>query len=326
MTIEHQQPSFRFESSVKAETLTKPEIARLTKIAIDAALSSANIVHRAFHGIPLEDLQIEWKKDATPKTIADVEGDLAIVRIIRKARPQDDIRIEESGFHKGVVEVNKDTGSFFVWEGDSLDGTRPFVEKKPESTVGVVCLEREGNYVGAAIVHPGRKQLAFTMRGMGAFIGNLEKVNGEFHPVGKMRKLEVSPKTSFNGATVCVDSLFTTANSARKHAFMLGLEELSKKDGRITLSYDMTGSNIAYELEVARGGSLLGITDAKGGNWDWRVGQAFIEEAGGAMIDPTTGKKPTEDSEVVIYGNPEIVALALPIAGQVYEGYTGFNS
>lgn len=313
------------ECKYPTETLSKPEITGLTKIAINAALASGNIVNRVFKG-DLSSLQIQWKADATPRTIADIEGDIVIVNTIRQFRPQDDIFIEESGYHRGVVDVDRKTGAKFRWYADSLDGTRPFTEKKPESTVGVVVCDEKDNYVAAAIVHPGRKQIAFAMKNMGAWMGNIQEIDGKFKLEGRPQRLEVSKKISLIGATICVDSLFTASNRKRKHEFMSILEQLSEDDqGRITVSYDMTGSNIAYQLDVARGGSILGLTDAKGGDWDWRVGYALISEAGGVMIDLVTGEKPTNKSEVIIYGNSTIVWQTFEAARILYEGYQGFS-
>lgn len=325
MAEEILQPQESIESQ-RHESLEAKELATLTRTAIDAALASGKIVSDFFYGKTPAELQIEYKADATPRTIADVEGDLAIVKIIQQRHPQDDIFIEESGYHQGVIDVNRSTEAKRRWYADSLDGTRPFTEGKPESTVGVVVCDENDNYLAAAIVHPGRKQIAFAARGIGAFMADIEEIDGEFRMTGKVRKLQVSQKTSLSGATVAVDSLFTRANGIRKHQVMSYLEEKTVDDqGKITLSYDMTGSNIAYQLEVARGASILGVTDAKGGNWDWRVGEAVVTEAGGVMLDGQTGHKPTNDSEIVIYGNKNIVEHALPITQRVYPDYQGFN-
>lgn len=305
-----------------------PEIPMLTAVGISAALLSGRIIRDFFNGITpghLASLQIEWKEDATPRTKADVEGDLIIVETIRNLRPYDDIYIEESGYHKGVVDLHLGRNTGVIWDADSLDGTRPFVEGKPESTVGVGARDEKGNYLLGVIVHPFRKKLGIAIRGEGAYIVDL---NEDLDIIGMPQRIKVNDRTSFAGQTVAVDSLYTPANAQRKTQLLQAIQARAFMDGGV-VSHDEVGSNIAYELEVARGATILGITDAipaDKGTWDWRPGEALIREAGGIMVDPTTGRRPRNSSEVVIYGNPKIVKQILPEARAAYSGYEGFDS
>jgi|GEM_PF-3429847 len=307
----------------RPEVSPQKELVALTNIAIEAAAKSGKIVYDIFHGIPLEKLNVEYKEDATPRTIADIEGDHAIVAVIRQARPQDEILIEESGYHQGLQKTGDPTKPHNRWYADSLDGTRPFVEGKPESTVGVMVCDENNDYLAAAIVHPHRKKVFYAARGQGAFVQDLD-IN--FNPIGEPKQLHVSKKESFTNATISIDSLFTKNNRRQKHAAMMTIENLSQdSNGNITVSYDELGSNIAYQADVALGVSLFGLTDAVGGPWDWRVGEAIITEAGGIMLDPLSGEKPTDKSEIVIYGNETVVNQALPLLQGCYKGYTGFK-
>lgn len=172
------------------------------------------------------------------------------------------------------------------------------------------------------IAHPLRNRLMFAMRGLGTYIVELDK---GLKIVGSPERVYMSQKTSFAGATIAVDSLYTTANEERKRMLLAALRRRAFLDKGV-FSQDETGSNIAYQFEVARGKTLLGITDAipaDKGRWDWSIGRACIIEAKGAMVDPTTGLPPTSTAEVVIYGNPAIVALALPDAEFCYSLHRG---
>lgn len=317
--VRYSLEAFRGEV-ISADRFPHPEIAGIFSADIIAALRSARIVRRMFYGIPLERLKIEYKPDETPKTIADTEGDVAILQTIRRVRPNDDLILEESGYHKALARLHPTNSSKVRHYADSLDGSRPFVEKKPWSTVGVGAVESEGNYLTGVIVHPFRQELAVAVRGLGSHIVSLDT---KLHWNGKPRDLHVNNKTFLAGATVCIDSLFTAANAARKHQFMTELETAATSQGKV-LSYDMTGSNIAYQLDIACGKSLLGFTDCIGGPWDWRIGQPLVKEAGGIMLDAVTGKEPTDVSAAVLYGNSSLVMQVLPIAQRVYAGYTGF--
>lgn len=253
-----------------------PEIPMLTAVGISAALLSGRIIRDFFNGITpghLAGLQIEWKDDATPRTKADVEGDLIIV----------------------------------------------------ETIVGVGARDEKGNYLLGVIVHPFRKKLGIAIRGEGAYIIDL---NEDLDIIGIPQRIKVNDRTSFAGQTVAVDSLYTPANAQRKMQLLQAIQARAFMDGGV-VSHDEVGSNIAYELEVARGATILGITDAipaDKGTWDWRPGEALIREAGGIMVDPTTGRRPRNSSEVVIYGNPKIVKQILPEARAAYSGYEGFDS
>lgn len=300
-------------------TLPHPEIHSIFAADALAALASARIVRKVFNGVPLNQLHIEFKSDETPKTIADTEGDFAIYKAIRKLRPQDEMMLEETGYHKALADLHPAVTSTVRHYADSLDGSRPFIEGKPWSTVGVGAVEQNGNYLTGVIVHPFRQHMGVAVRGMGAY---LVPLNGRLLPNGEPKKLQVSTKDSLVGGTISIDSLFPIKNiemKRMKHALMSHLEEMG------VTSYDMVGSNIAYQLDVADGKSILGVTDAIGGPWDWRVGYALIEEAGGEMLDILTFEQPTDNSTAVIYGNSNIVHQVLPEANRIYQRYQGFN-
>lgn len=211
-------------------------------------------------------------------------------------------------------------GTGYTWWADSLDGTRPFTEKKPESTIGVCVYDEADKYLAGAIVHPGRMQMAYAVRGFGSYLVGLDD---DFEVSGKSERIAVSTK-SMSGGTVSIDSLFTPFNSQKKLLLMSALHSLATNEGKFTVSYDMLGSNIAYQFDVARGVSVLGVTDAVGGPWDWRVGNALVTEAGGVMLDGVTGGRPTNESQLLIYGSQLVVDQVLPLTQKIYAGYTGF--
>lgn len=300
--------------------LPHPEIAQIFTADVLAALASARIVRRYFNDVPQERLHVEYKGDETPKTIADTEGDYAIYERIRKLRPFDNMLLEESAYHKGLTDLHPVHPTTIRHYADSLDGSRPFIEKKPWSTVGVMSTEEGGDYLTGVIVHPFRQCMAVAVRGLGAY---LIPLNARMLPTGEQpQPIHVSTKETLAGGTVSIDSLFPIKNKPMremKHSLMKDLEDMG-----IT-SYDMVGSNIAYQLDVALGRSILGFTDAMGGPWDWRVGEALVTEAGGLMLDIQTGEKPTDQSQAVVYGNEAVVNSAYMIAQFRYQEFEGFN-
>lgn len=303
----------------QAKALPHPEIAQIFMADVLAALASARIVRKVFYGVPLNKLQVEYKEDETPKTIADIEGDFAIYKAIRRLRPYDEMLLEETGYHKGLPDLHPTIGSKVRHYADSLDGSRPFVEGKPWSTVGVGAVDENGDYLTGVIVHPFRQQMAVAIRELGAY---LIPLNARLLPAGEPQRLQVSNKDSLTGGTVGIDSLFPVKNPymrEMKHKLMAYLEAIDIS------SYDMIGSNIAYQLDVAQGKSVLGFTDAVGGPWDWRIGQAIICEAGGIMMDVVRLQTPNDFSQALIYGNKALVNRVLPEASKIYNPFMGFN-
>ncbi len=302
------------------EQLPHPQIALLAEVGIRAALASAKIARAVFEGTNPTNLQIEWKQDATARTVADVEGDIAIVKVIQSLRPQDNIYIEESGFHKGVVSPQRNGESGITWDADSLDGTRAFTEFKPWSVCAVGARD-DKDYLLGVVAHPFRQNLAFAIRGMGAYSASYKDNLGL-----KVQQMRLRDKATFAGATVAVDSYWGPANYDRKAQVLRAINMNAFMNGGF-VSQDAVASNIAYQLDVAQGLTDFGITDfipAAQGSWDWRVGEALIIEAGGVMVDPITGNRPTNVSQVVIYGNKKLVDLILPTAQAAYENYKGF--
>ena len=303
--------------------LPHPEIAQIFAADVQAALNSARIVRRYFNDIPLEKLRVEYKKDETPKSIADTEGDFAIYEAIRSFRPYDNMLLEETGYHKGLTNLHPTIPTFVRHYADSLDGSRPFTEKKPWSVVGVSSIDEEnGEYLASAIVHPYRQQLAVAIRGMGAYLIPLD---ADLLPNGQPERMYVSKKDSLAGATISIDSLFPTKHPVMrrmKHSLMMQLEDLG------VTSWDMVGSNIAYQMDVAAGKSIAGITDAVGGPWDWRAGQPLVVEADGTMLDGQTGKEPHDKSELLVYGPKAIVDQIIPVSMSIYspKPFSGFNN
>src|SRR3989344_6970415 len=195
-----------FKSEATNElVLPHPEIAEIFAADVQAALASARIVRKVFNGVPLEKLHIEYREDETPKTIADTEGDVAIYNAIRKLRPHDEMLLEESGYHKALPDLHPLRRSKVRHYADSLDGSRPMVEGKPWSTIGVGAVEEDGEYLIGIIVHPYRQRMGVAVRGMGAY---LVPLNGRMLPTGETTRLHVSTKDSLAGGTVSIDSLF----------------------------------------------------------------------------------------------------------------------
>ncbi len=105
-------------------------------------------------------IEAQWKADATPVTIADLEAEKFIRERIRREFPRDGILGEEEGTIPGT--------SGRQWIVDPIDGTKSFLQGVPLYGVLIGLEGPEGPVVGA-IGLPAVKELLSAARGEGCF-------------------------------------------------------------------------------------------------------------------------------------------------------------
>jgi myo-inositol-1(or 4)-monophosphatase len=286
-----------------------------TYVAIEAALLGANIVESVY-GTSVDTLQTKYKADAgmSPVTIADWQSEEIITQTIKKYYPAHQINKEESGIQEGQEKV---------WYVDPLDGTSSFIRGQRYSTVGVSVYIQNGDYLSSVIVNPFEKEILVAERGKGAYLLVYDRARDTLQ---QPERINVSSRGSIKGSIAYIDASVNAKTVESKLTFMKNLSLLAigeDKKGKIGIR--MTGSNIDQQRQIAAGRAEIGLTDAIGGPYDWRSGYAILKEASGSMLDAHTGKEPTDDSVVVIYGNQRIVSQILPIAQDAYRSYGGFK-
>lgn len=95
------------------------DLDRALALTVSAVEAAAKIELAHFRG----DLQIETKADRSPVTIADREGEAAILALLRATHPDHDVLGEETGVHG--------SGARYRWIIDPIDGTRGFTRGGP---------------------------------------------------------------------------------------------------------------------------------------------------------------------------------------------------
>jgi histidinol-phosphatase len=108
------------------------------------------------------DLNVEWKKDQSPVTIADREAEALLRTRLLAAFPKDGFLGEESGSAPG--------SSGFRWIIDPIDGTRNFVRSIPVWGT-LVALEYRGEQIAGVAEAPALKLTYRALRGDGAYRG-----------------------------------------------------------------------------------------------------------------------------------------------------------
>jgi myo-inositol-1(or 4)-monophosphatase len=111
------------------------------------AIESARVINPYF---AQPDLQVEWKADATPVTLADRGAEECLRRLIAREFPDHGIIGEEFGADSPDAE--------YTWILDPIDGTRSFAAGSPLFGT-LICLQRDREPLWGAIHLPAMGRL-----------------------------------------------------------------------------------------------------------------------------------------------------------------------
>lgn len=202
------------------------------------------------------DAAIEHKDDRSPLTAADLASHRCIVAGLQALTPRIPVLSEES---KGIDIVARREWTT-LWLVDPLDGTREFIKRNGEFTVNIALIE-DGVATFGVIQQPVTGALWHGTLGEGAF-----RREGDADVAIQVRTQAQAP---------------LRIAASRSH-----------RDERTQALLDALGGEA-----VACGSSLKFCRIAEGGidlyprfgptsEWDTAAGQAILEAAGGAVLDP----------------------------------------
>lgn len=197
------------------------------------------------------DMDVIYKEDASPLTIADQRSNDIIVTTLKKEFPRYAILSEEE---KDDLERLKNNYCFVI---DPLDGTKEFIKRNDQFTVNIALSYRNCSVMGVIYVPP-TKELYYAVQGGGAYLQDAD---------GKTKKLNVSNRIGINNIRMVMSNSHDC----------IEMEQLLKK-------YE-------FENFVSVGSSLKGCMIAKGDaevyyrynptmEWDTAAMQCIVEEAG----------------------------------------------
>lgn len=235
-------------------------------VAIDAAKQAGALAFSYFGKIKNASLpawQVSYKGDNSPVTIADVEAEKLIRKIITKNFPDHGIIGEELG-SKESKSLPAGRQAKYQWVIDPIDGTKRFAIGHQYWSVLIAVLEDNKPIIGISFF-PATDEFFQAQKGKGAFL------NG--------RRLKVSSTTKLQEATVCYGSLthFTKINKNRQVIEILKSTRTSLGDG-----YSV-GHNFLLKGKID-------ATFETGHIWDFAAPSMLVEEAGGEFTD-FAGKK-----------------------------------
>ena len=218
------------------------------KTAIEAAEAAQKVIEKYYDG----EFDVEIKPDQSPVTIADVETEETIKKIILDAFPDHGFFGEETG------KVNEDAD--YNWLIDPIDGTKSFVRGYPFFSTQIALMYKGELIVGVSNA-PGFKEIAYAEKGQGAWL------NGE--------KIEVSDITDISKATLSLGNIATIAGKPQWQT----VGELIQEVHRIR------GYGDFYHYHLLASGKIDMIIESDVNILDIAALSVIVNEADGSFTD-----------------------------------------
>ena len=235
------------------------------KTAIEAAQAAQLVIDKYYAG----EFEVEIKPDQSPVTIADVETEETIKRIILNAFPDHGFFGEETG------KVNEDAD--YNWLIDPIDGTKSFVRGYPFFSTQIALMYKGELIVGVSNA-PGFKEMAYAEKGEGAWL------NGE--------KIQVSDIQELSKSTLSLGNIATIASKPQWQT--LG--------GLIQNVHRIRGYGDFYHYHLLASGKIDIIIESDVNILDIAALSVIVNEAGGCFTD-LSGNALTLDTATVLACN-----------------------
>lgn len=243
-------------------------------IAQDAAAAILEVYER--------DFDVVSKDDASPLTDADLAAHRSIVAGLSRLTPDIPVLSEEAA---DVVPAATRRGWCRLWLVDPLDGTREFVKRNGEFTVNIALID-DGVPVFGAIQAPVTGVLWHGAPGHGAF-----RRDGEGECLLHARRPADPP---------------LRVAASRSHLDPRTAALMARMGATETVAL---GSSLKF-CRIAEGGMDVYPRFGPTSEWDTAAGQAILEAAGGALLDPQG--RPFRYNQRDTLLNGEFIALGDP--------------
>jgi len=218
------------------------------ELAIDAAQQAGRQALQLFD-TPVE---VEWKYNQTPVTVADRNAEELLRSLILARFPSDGFLGEEFGERPGT--------SGFRWIIDPIDGTRSFVRGIPlwGTLVGLEC---KGEQIAGVCYIPAIDQLFRALRGDGCYRGD--------------RRIQVSQVAQLGESQCFYSGINWFVKGGCRDAFLELVQQTQRQRG--------FGDFYGFVLVAQGSGEFMleyGVSP-----WDVAALKPIVEEAGGTFTD-----------------------------------------
>lgn len=244
-------------------------------LALAAAREAGEIALRFFRG----DVKSWNKKPNDPVSEADIAVDALLSERLANARPDYGWLSEESGLRPGKAGAQ--------WVIDPIDGTRAFIDRKPEFTI-CIALVQQGQPVLAAIYNPASDEMFDATAGGGA------RLNGK-------------PIQASGHASLMEARFLASKRTFERHGW---LARTAKAD----FAYR---NSIAYRMALVAAGKFdAAISLTEKSDWDVAAADLLVREAGGRVT--------TADGIPLAYGSemhrhPSVIATGAYVFDDVVD-------
>jgi len=169
----------------------------MLEAAIEAARAAEEVIRRHY----ARNLQVDFKDDLTPVTVADVESEKTIRGILEQRFPDHGFYGEETGQH--------DLDAEYLWLVDPIDGTKSFVRRSPYFSTQIALMCR-GELVLGVSNAPAFQEMAWAERGRGAClqgepirVSDIDALDSATLSLGNIRSLAASHAWPGVGRLIC---------------------------------------------------------------------------------------------------------------------------
>jgi histidinol-phosphatase len=248
------------------------------ELAVATAEQAGQLALRYFD----TDVQVDWKEDESPVTVADRDAESLLRNTLLGKFPDDGFLGEEHGDKPGT--------SGFRWIVDPVDGTRNFVRSIPVWAT-LVGLEYRGEMIAGVVVAPALRQTWRALRGDGAYRGE--------------RRIRVSDVATLKDSTVFYTGLSWYAKAGR-------LDDIVKLLNRSQVA---RGFGDFYGFVLTAQGSGEMMIDFGVHIWDVAAIKPLIEEAGGQFANWDGQQRIDRPDTIVTNGriHDEVLKLLRPV-------------
>jgi len=207
-----------------------------------------------------QDFKIEFKKDKSPLTKADIQSNKIIITNLKSLYPDTPILSEEN---KQIPYKIRKNWKYF-WLIDPLDGTKEFIKKNGEFTVNIALIYKNVPILGV-IYAPVLNLLYYAQKEKGAYKQEKNK---------KPQRLPIYNHTNNDTLKVIVSKSHYNQETREF------VSNLKKQYGNIEFIH--IGSSLKFCL-IAEGKADIYPRLAPTMEWDIAAGQAIVEQSKGKI-------------------------------------------
>jgi 3'(2'), 5'-bisphosphate nucleotidase len=257
----------------------------LLKIAIEAAVRAGEKTLEYF----AKEISIEVKKDNSPLTLADIESNKIINRILKFTG----IPVLSEENEELSYKVRKKWSLF--WMVDPLDGTKEFIHHRPEYTINIALIDNHKPVLGVIYV-PVQKILYYSTPDSDVFKVNATSKLAYDELADNSVKLPLKKRSKEK-------VIIISSRSHISEETLVLIEEIKKHSGKSELV--SIGSSLKFCL-MAEGFADIYPRFGPTMEWDSAAGHVIARSAGCRLVDINNGSDLTYNKKDLY--NPSFIA------------------